>query len=71
MIARPTFANGAKVGLYDRGTGRIRDSSLAEVGRVIAPGDAANFRPLAGKASIRDAFMDHLAKQPGVRGGTL
>lgn len=61
---------GAKAGLYNRG-GFLEERSLADINRVIAPDDTANFTPLAGKSSVREAFMDHLLTLAGLRGVTL
>lgn len=40
--------------------GHVVNASAAPFDRLVAPGDTARFRPLAGKASLRDAFLDWL-----------
>ncbi len=47
--------------------GKIVEKSVAPFDKLLGKGDQAKFAPLAGKSSLRAAFVDWLAGQPNVR----
>lgn len=60
----------AMVGIH-RNKNKLDSRSLSPFGVVLPPGDTHLFLPLAGKGSLRDAFMDWVAAKKGVAGGIL
>lgn len=60
-----SWPEGAEVVL--RLGGKIVQNSVAPFDKLLGKGDKAEFPPLAGKTSLREAFLDWLAKAQGVK----
>lgn len=58
-----SLPQGAEVGLVDGDT--LKATTAAQFDTLRGPGDTDYFRPLVGKTTTRDAFLDWLTAKPG------